>query len=67
MTAKQNVISQALRLNEPERLEVLEALHESLDGPADADAEQAWDAEIKRRIDKLDGGDGELRITSSRL
>jgi len=56
MSAKDNVIHEALRLNEAERLEVAEALYESLEGPADPDAEQQWDAEIKRRIDKIDAG-----------
>ncbi|MBA2354534.1 MAG: addiction module protein [Acidobacteria bacterium] len=29
----------------------------SLDGPADPDAEQAWDAEIDRRIEAIEVGD----------
>jgi putative addiction module component (TIGR02574 family) len=56
MSAKENVIHEALRLTEAERLEVAEALIESLDGPADPDAEQTWDAEIKRRVEKVDAG-----------
>jgi putative addiction module component (TIGR02574 family) len=56
MSAKQNVIEQALRLSEAERLEVLEAVYESLEGPADPDAEQAWSAEIQRRVEDIDAG-----------
>lgn len=56
MSAKDNVILEALRLSEAERLEVADALYESLEGPADPDAAQAWDAEIKRRIEKIDSG-----------
>jgi putative addiction module component (TIGR02574 family) len=60
MSAKDNVIHEALRLNDAERLEVAEALYESLEGPADPDAEQAWDAEIKRRVERIDAGEAKL-------
>lgn len=56
MSAKQNVIEQALRLTEAERLEVAEAVYQSLEGPADAGAEQAWSTEIQKRIADLDAG-----------
>ena len=56
MSAKQNVIEQALRLSEAERLEVAEAVYESLEGPADPGAEQAWSAEIQRRVEDIDAG-----------
>ena len=56
MSSKQNVIAEALRLSEAERLEVAEAVYESLEGPADADAADAWSAEIQRRIADLDAG-----------
>ena len=49
MSAKQNVIVEALQLNEAERLEVAEALYESLEGSPDPGAAAAWDAEIARR------------------
>jgi hypothetical protein len=32
----------------------------SLDGPADKDAESAWDAEILRRLAEIDAGSAEL-------
>ena len=54
MSSKQNVIAEALRLSEAERLEVAEAVCESLEGPADADA--AWSAEIQRRVAEIDAG-----------
>jgi putative addiction module component (TIGR02574 family) len=60
MSAKDNVIHEALRLNESERLEVAEALYESLEGPADPDAAQAWDAEIERRLGRIDSGVAKL-------
>jgi putative addiction module component (TIGR02574 family) len=53
MSAKQNVIAEALQLSESERLEIAEA---RLDGPADPGADQAWDAEIRRRIDLINAG-----------
>jgi putative addiction module component (TIGR02574 family) len=56
MPSKQAVIEEALKLPEGERLEVVEALYESLTGPADADAEQGWSEEIKRRVEDLAAG-----------
>jgi putative addiction module component (TIGR02574 family) len=56
MSSKQNVIAEALRLNEAERLEVAEAVYDSLEGPPDADAEQAWSDEIARRVADVDAG-----------
>jgi putative addiction module component (TIGR02574 family) len=56
MSSKQNVIAQALELSDAERLEIAEALFQSLDGPPDADADAAWAAEIGRRVNDLDAG-----------
>ena len=56
MADKQNVIAEALRLSEPERLEVAEAVYQSLEGPPDPDAAQAWSAEIERRVQDIDAG-----------
>ena len=56
MSSKQNVIAEALRLNDAERLEIAEALYESLEGPPDADADEAWSAEIVKRIAEVDAG-----------
>lgn len=56
MSSNQNVIAEALRLPENERLEVTEALYESLEGPADPGADAAWAAEIDRRLKQIDSG-----------
>jgi putative addiction module component (TIGR02574 family) len=54
MPTKNNVIADAMRPSDAERLEVAEALYESLAGPADADADQAWSVEIDRRLKEID-------------
>ena len=56
MSSKQNVIAEALRLSEAERLEVAEAVYDSLEGPPDADAESAWSDEIAQRVADVDAG-----------
>ncbi|MDP3716599.1 MAG: addiction module protein [Acidobacteriota bacterium] len=38
------------------RADVAAELLASLDGPVDADAESAWDAEIERRIEAIEAG-----------
>jgi putative addiction module component (TIGR02574 family) len=52
--------SEALRLPEDERAELAHSLVLSLDGPADENAESAWDAEIERRLAEIDAGTAEL-------
>jgi len=54
------VRSEALRLSEAERAELAHSLVQSLDGPADPDAQSAWDAEIVRRLAEVDAGTAEL-------
>jgi putative addiction module component (TIGR02574 family) len=49
-----------MRLTETERAELAQSLIESLDGPADPDAEAAWDAEIVRRVEEIDNGTAKL-------
>jgi putative addiction module component (TIGR02574 family) len=44
----------ALELSPDERAALAHDLLASLDGPANADAAQAWDAEITRRLDQLE-------------
>ena len=51
-----DVLADALRLEPEARAEVAAELLASLDGPADPDAEAAWDAEIGRRIDAIEAG-----------
>lgn len=60
MTAKDSVIIEAMKLPERERMEVAERLYESLDGPSDPDAEEAWAAEIERRRRLIDSGQAVL-------
>jgi hypothetical protein len=45
----QKVLGEALDLTDEERAQVALELVASLDGPRDADAEEAWAAEIERR------------------
>ena len=49
-----NVLADALRLEPDARVEIAAELLASLDGPADPDAEAAWDAEIARRIEAIE-------------
>jgi putative addiction module component (TIGR02574 family) len=51
-----DVLADALRLGPDARAEVAAELLASLDGPADADAAAAWDAEIERRIEAIEAG-----------
>ena len=51
-----SVLADALRLDDEARAELAAELLASLDGPADPDAERAWDAEIERRIVAIEAG-----------
>jgi len=50
------LIQQASKLPEAERFRLAEHLLASLDGPADADADEAWAIEIARRSREIDEG-----------
>lgn len=50
------VLADALRLEPDSRADLAAELLASLDGPADRDAEAAWDAEIERRIAAIEAG-----------
>ena len=52
----EKIRSEALNLSEPERADLAHSLVTSLDGPADQDAGQAWDAEIQRRLAEIESG-----------
>lgn len=52
--------SEALSLPEKERADLAHALVESLDAPADPDANAAWDEEILRRLAEIDAGTAQL-------
>lgn len=49
----------ALELPESERAALARDLLASLDGPADADAAQAWEAEIAQRLNDVQSGKAE--------
>ena len=50
------ILKQALALEEKDRASVAGALIASLDTGMDPDAGQAWDEEIRRRVEELDSG-----------
>jgi len=50
----------AAKLSESERAELALSLIESLDGPPDADADEAWRAEIERRVQQIENGEVQL-------
>ena len=52
----QSVLADALRLEPETRAELAAELLASLDGPADPDAEAAWDVEIERRVAAIEAG-----------
>jgi putative addiction module component (TIGR02574 family) len=52
--------SEALRLSEEERAELAQDLMKSLDAPSDANAADAWDTEILRRLAEIDSGTAQL-------
>ena len=54
------VLAEALRLDEQARAELAAELLASLDGPADADAEALWAAEIERRVAAIEAGTAPL-------
>jgi hypothetical protein len=54
------VLADALKLDAKTRAEVAAELLASLDGPADADAANAWDEEIRRRIEAIESGTATL-------
>ena len=52
----QKLLEEALRLSEGERAAVAGALIESLHGDAEPGVQEAWNAEITRRVAELDSG-----------
>ena len=54
--AVQAVLADALRLDLDARAELAAELLASLDGPADPDAEAAWEVEIERRVAAIEAG-----------
>ena len=58
--ALEKLRSEALRLPEAERAELAHQLVVSLDGGVDSGAEEAWDAEVVRRLAEIDSGSADL-------
>jgi putative addiction module component (TIGR02574 family) len=54
--AAEAVLADALRLDVAARAELAAELLASLDGPADPDADEAWAAEIERRVAAIEAG-----------
>ena len=50
------ILERARMLSTEERGLLIDRLVESLDGPAEAGVEAAWDEEIKRRVDDIRSG-----------
>ena len=55
-----NILQQALELPEGQRAAIAASLFQSLDTEIDENADELWDAEIKRRIAEIDNGTVEL-------
>ena len=55
-----DVLARALSLDVKSRAEVVSELLSSLEGPPDADAEVAWEAEIRRRVAAIEAGTAKL-------
>jgi putative addiction module component (TIGR02574 family) len=52
----ESLLSQVLTLDEKDRASVAGALIESLHGQVDPNVEEAWDVEIRRRVEELESG-----------
>jgi putative addiction module component (TIGR02574 family) len=59
-TQPQELLTAALSLSEIERADLAESLLRSLDPAPDLSADQAWAAEIERRIQAIDRGEVNL-------
>jgi putative addiction module component (TIGR02574 family) len=53
--AEARILEDALKLPPEARAAIAGSLLDSLDQPADPDAEAAWEAEVAKRIRELDG------------
>jgi len=52
----ESLLSQVLTLDEKDRASVAGALIESLHGEVDPNVQEAWDVEIRRRVEELESG-----------
>ena len=55
-TDADRLLEEALKLPREARAAIAGTLIESLDGPVDEDAEEAWSAEIQKRLSELASG-----------
>ena len=58
--AAEAVLADALKLDVEARAELAAELLASLDGPAEPDAEAAWEVEIARRVAAIEAGTVQL-------
>ena len=58
--AVENLLKKALFLDEKDRASIAGALIESLHGEPEAGVDEAWEAEIKRRVADLDARSVEM-------
>ena len=59
-TESHNLLEQALALPDTDRAALAASLFRSLDTEIDADADELWDNEIKRRLEEIRSGEVEL-------
>ena len=59
-TDAENIYQAALKLPDDERFMLANRLLESVEGERDADYEEAWAAEIARRIEEIDNGTAKM-------
>jgi putative addiction module component (TIGR02574 family) len=59
-TVVEELSQRALSLSVEDRARLADELLASLEGPADADTEAAWQTEIARRVEEIKGGKSEL-------
>jgi putative addiction module component (TIGR02574 family) len=59
-TTLEKLRSEALRLSNAERAQWAHDLVQSLDAPPDADAADAWDQEVSRRLNAIEAGTAAL-------
>ena len=63
----EKLIQQALGLPAEDRAELVRVLIDSLDESDDTDFEAAWDAELRRRIERVEQGKSRLRLALEAL
>ena len=59
-TESQQLLQSALALPESDRAEIAASLIHSLDTETDDNVDEAWSAEIQRRIESIDNGEVKL-------